>query len=85
MSKVEQLTEIMARESMVFSRFHALYLSADKSYRRLPLTAVFIAPAVQAAVLSECVTYSAWNSKESYDMVCEFFLVRFNGFMSLTS
>jgi hypothetical protein len=48
------------------------------------ISAVFVAPAVQAAMLSECVTYSAWNSKDSYDTVCEFFVVRFNGFMSLT-
>jgi hypothetical protein len=49
------------------------------------ISSVFVAPAVEAAVLSESVTYSAWNSKDSYDMVCEFFLVRFNGVTSLTS
>jgi hypothetical protein len=31
------------------------------------------------------VTYSAWNSKDSYDMACEYFVVQFNGFTSLTS
>jgi hypothetical protein len=53
--------------------------------RSCSISAVFVAPAVQAAMLSECVTYSAWNSKDSYDMVCKFFVVWFNGFMSLTS
>jgi hypothetical protein len=46
---------------------------------------VFVAAVVQSAMLSQCVTYSAWISKDSYDMACEFFVVRFNGFMSLTS
>jgi hypothetical protein len=41
--------------------------------------------AVEAAVLSDSVTYSAWNSKDSDDMVFEFFVVRFNGVTSLTS
>jgi hypothetical protein len=49
------------------------------------ISAVFVAPAIQAAMLSECVTYSAWNSKDSYDMVCEIFVVQFNGVTSLTS
>jgi hypothetical protein len=31
------------------------------------------------------VTYSAWNSEDSYDTACEFFVVRFNGVTSLTS
>jgi hypothetical protein len=52
---------------------------------RYSITAVFVTPAVQAAMLSECVTYSAWNSTDTYDMVCESFVVRFNGVMSLTS
>jgi hypothetical protein len=46
---------------------------------------VFVAPAVEATVLSESVTYSAWNSKDSYDMVCGFLVVQFNGITSLTS
>ena len=29
--------------------------------------------------------YSAWNPKEIYDMRASFFVVQFNGFMSLTS
>ena len=34
------VTEIMAKESVVFWRVHALYLSADKSYRCLSLSVV---------------------------------------------
>jgi hypothetical protein len=45
---------------------------------RYSISAVFVAPAVQSVMLSECVTYNSWNSKDSYDMVCEFFVVRFN-------
>jgi hypothetical protein len=52
---------------------------------RYSISSVFVAPAVEAAALSESVTYSAWNSKDSYDVVCEFFVVRFNGVTSLTS
>jgi hypothetical protein len=29
--------------------------------------------------------YGTWNAKENYDLVSEFFLVQFNGFMLLTS
>ena len=32
-----------------------------------------------------CVMYSAWNPKDNYDMRASFFVVQFNGFMSLTS
>jgi hypothetical protein len=39
---------------------------------RYSIFSVFVAPAVEAAALSESVTYGAWNSKDSYDMVCEF-------------
>ena len=31
------------------------------------------------------VMYSAWNPKDKYDMRASFFVVQFNGFMSLTS
>ena len=31
------------------------------------------------------VMYSAWNPKDNYDMCASFFVVQFNGFMSLTS
>ena len=31
------------------------------------------------------VTYSAWNPKDNYDMSASVFVVKFNGFMSLTS
>jgi hypothetical protein len=49
------------------------------------ISTVFVAAAVQSPMLSQCVTYSAWNSKDSYDTACEFFVVQFNAFMSLTS
>ena len=29
--------------------------------------------------------YSAWNTKDNYDMSASVFVVQFNGFMSLTS
>jgi hypothetical protein len=29
-----------------------------------------------------CVTYSAWNTKDNYDMSASVFVVQFNGFMS---
>jgi len=32
-----------------------------------------------------CVMYSAWNPKDNYDVSAGFFVVQFNGFMSLTS
>jgi len=31
------------------------------------------------------VMYSAWNPKDNYDMSASVFVVKFNGFMSLTS
>jgi hypothetical protein len=50
------------------------------------ISALFVAAAERSAMLSQCVTYSAWNSTDSYDTACEFFfVVQFNGFMSLTS
>jgi hypothetical protein len=38
------------------------------------ISASFVAAAAQSAILSQCVTYSAWNSKDSYDTACEFFV-----------
>ena len=35
--------------------------------------------------LHSCVMYSAWNPKENHDMRASFFVVQFNGFMSLTN
>jgi hypothetical protein len=49
------------------------------------MSAVFVVAAAQLAMLSQCVTYSAWNSKDSYDTACEFFVVQFNGFIPLRS
>jgi hypothetical protein len=38
-----------------------------------------------ASALSIHVGYSAWNTKDNYDMSASVFVVQFNGFMSLTS
>jgi hypothetical protein len=35
--------------------------------------------------LHSCVMYSAWNTKDNYDMSASVFVVQYNGFMSLTS
>jgi len=37
------------------------------------------------SVLGIHVMYSAWNTKDNYDMSASVFVVQFNGFMSLTS
>ena len=37
------------------------------------------------SVLAMHVMYSAWNPKDNYDLRASFFVVQFNGFMSLTS
>jgi hypothetical protein len=66
---------------VVFLRFHALYLSADKSYQCLSLSVV----SDDVSAYHSCVMCSAWNSKDNYEMACVFFVVQFSGFMSLTS
>jgi hypothetical protein len=51
-------------------------------------SAAFVAAAAQSAMLSQCVTCSAWNSKDNYDNGVRFFfffVFQFNGFTSLTS
>ena len=83
---------------MVFWWVHALNLSADKSYRCLSLSMVSdygksahtsLIPEYTVShvtsVLAIHVMYSAWNPKDKYDMRTSFFVVQFNGFMSLTS
>jgi hypothetical protein len=40
---------------------------------------------IGTSVLASCVLYSAWNTKDNYDMSASVFVVQFNGFMSLTS
>jgi hypothetical protein len=39
----------------------------------------------QSAMLRQCLTvmYNAWNPKDNYGMRASFFVVHFNGFMSL--
>jgi hypothetical protein len=49
------------------------------------VSVVSVAPAVHSAILSQWVTYTAWNSKDSYDAASEIFVVRFTGVTSLTS
>jgi hypothetical protein len=73
------VTEIMAREKCgLLSVPRTLPISwrfVLHCFPRKPLSgiySVFVAPAVEAAVLSESVTYSAWNSRDSYEMVCGF-------------
>jgi len=85
---------------VVFWRVHALYLSADKSYRCLSLSVVSeYGKSAHTSLIPECAVshvmsvlaihmscmYSAWNPKDNYDMRASFFVVQFNGFMSLTS
>jgi hypothetical protein len=86
------VTEIMAREKcgLLFVprtipiSWEAFLFDLDSGLG-CSISAVFVTPALESPMLSPCVTYSAWNSKDSYDMVCEFFVVRFNGVTSLTS
>jgi hypothetical protein len=84
---------------VVFRRFHALYLSADKSYRCLSLSVVsddqltlcstlipecpvsHVTPLFAMHV--SCIVLGILN--DNYDVSASFFVVQFNGFMSLTS
>ena len=81
---------------MVFWRVHALYLSADKSYRCLFLSVVSDdGKSAHTSLIPECaashvtsvlairVMYSAWNPKDNYDMRASLSVAQFNGFMSL--
>jgi hypothetical protein len=82
---------------VVFWRFHALYLSADKSYRSPALSVVSNYDSSTPASELNCkhcggvvngyvsVTYSAWNTKDNYAMSASVFVGQVNGFMSLTS
>jgi hypothetical protein len=49
------------------------------------ISALSIPPGVHSPMLTQHVMYSAWNSKDSYEPVFEFFVVQFNGVTSLTS
>jgi hypothetical protein len=84
---------------VVFWRVHALYLSADKSYRCLFLSVVSddqltlcssLIPECQVshvmsvfAIHVSCIVLGTLT--DNYDMSSGFFVVQFNGFMSLTS
>ena len=90
------------RKVCLFWRVHALYLSADKSYRCLSLSLVSDSAHTTRTVMQQaytrmrsqpcyvsayhpCVMYSSWNTKDDHDMRASFFVVQFNGFLSLTS
>ena len=80
---------------MVFWRVHALYLSADKSYRCLFLCVVSeYGKSAHTSLIPECAV-SHVTSVLAIHVLCivlgtmtsvrVFFVVQFNGFMSLTS
>jgi hypothetical protein len=83
---------------VVFWRVHALYLSADKSYRCLSLSVVSDDQlTLCSSLIPEC-PFSHVTSvfaidvscivlgtlKDNYDVSAGFFVVQFNGFMSFT-
>jgi hypothetical protein len=84
---------------VVFWRVHALYLSADKSYRCLSLSAVSVyGNSAHTSLIPECEVSHITSVlaihvscivlgtlKDNYDVSAGFFVVQFNGFMSLTS
>ena len=84
---------------MVFWRVNALYLSADKSYRCLFLCVVSdYGKSAHTSLIPECAVSHVTSVlairvscivlgtlKDNYDVSAGFFVVEFNGFMSLTS
>ena len=84
---------------MVFWRVHAMYLSADKSYRCLSLSVVFdYVKSAHTSLIPECAVSHVTSMLAIHvscivlgtlmtTMTCVrgFFVVQFNGFMSLTS
>ena len=76
---------------MVFLRVHTLYLSADNLIHFKSLSVVSYdgnsALASHSHVMSPLgiFMYSAWNPKDNYGTIASVFVVKFNGFMSLTS
>jgi len=69
---------------VVFLRVHALYLSADNLVHFSPCVWCHMTACYVTAEHS-CVMYSAWKTKDNYDMSASAFVVQFNGFMSLKS
>ena len=49
------------------------------------LCTFFLVIRQNTSVLGIHVMYSAWNTKDNYDMSASVFVVKFNGFISLTS
>ena len=83
---------------MVSWRVHALYLSAEKSYRCLSLSVVSDDGKLCSRLIPECAVIHVTSVlaihvscivlgtlKDNYDVSAGFFVVQFNGFMSLTS
>jgi len=84
---------------VVFWRVHTLYLSADKSYQCLFLSVMSdYRKSAHTSLIPECAVSHVTSVlaihvsrivlgtlKDNYDMRASFFVVQFNGFMSLTS
>jgi hypothetical protein len=82
---------------VVFRRFHALHLSAAKSYRSPSLSVVSNYDSSTHASKLNCkhcggvlngyvsAGIHVLCTKDKYDMSASVFVVQFNGFMSLTS
>jgi hypothetical protein len=87
------------QRSVVFWWVHAQYLSADKSYRCLSLSVVSVyGNSAPTSLIPECEVSHVMSVlaihvscivlgtlKDNYDISEGFFVVQFNGFMSLTS
>jgi hypothetical protein len=84
---------------VIFWQVHALYLSVDKSYRCLSLSVVSDDQlTLRSSLIPECPISHVTSVfvihvscivlgtlKDNYDVSAGFFVVEFNGFMSLTS
>ena len=87
--------EIMAREKWgILAVPNTATCTADTSHDRQ--TSLRVECSVHCACVMVCavshvtsplgiIMYSAWNPKDNYDMSASVFVVKFNGFMSLTS
>jgi hypothetical protein len=66
---------------VVYLRFHALYLSADKLINVCPC----VRCGVTSLPVSDVSCTGAWKPKVNYDMLASCIVAEFNGFMSLRS
>jgi len=70
---------------VVFLRFHVLYLvQSDVIPIRCALS-VLVYSRFKRVTLCDCTCKVLGNPKDNYDMSASVFVIRFNGFMSLTS